>query len=48
MYEIKRKHGSSRGPEQKELRVPLKAIVKYKGFKVLVCAMTPLDKLGEG
>ena len=29
-----------------ELRVPLKAIVKYKGFKVLVCAMTPLDIVG--
>lgn len=30
-----------------ELRVPLKAFVKYKGFKVLVSAMTPLDSLPE-
>lgn len=44
MYELKRKRGS-RGPDNKELRVPLKAMVKYKGFKVLVCAMTPLDRL---
>lgn len=29
----------------KELRVPLKALIKYKGFKILVCAMTPLDFL---
>ena len=29
------------------LRVPLKALIKYKGFKVLVRAMTPLDKLRD-
>lgn len=30
-----------------ELRVPLKAFIKYKGFKVIVVAMTPLESLGE-
>jgi hypothetical protein len=30
-----------------ELRVPLKALVKYKGFKVIVVSMTPLDLLNE-
>ena len=30
-----------------EIRVPLKALVKYKGFKVLVSAMTPLDALPQ-
>ncbi len=30
-----------------ELRVPLKALIKYKGFKVIVVAMTPLDSFNE-
>lgn len=28
-----------------ELRIPLKALVKYKGFKFLAVAMTPQDEL---
>jgi hypothetical protein len=40
MYEVRNKIN-------KELRVPLKALVKYKGFKVLVRAITPLDELQE-
>jgi hypothetical protein len=32
---------------QWELRVPLKAFVKYKGFKALVVAVTPLETLSE-
>lgn len=30
---------------EKELRVPLMALVKYKGFKVLVRAATAVDEL---
>jgi hypothetical protein len=28
----------------KEIRVPLMAFIKYKGFKVIVRSMTPVDR----
>lgn len=46
-YQIANAIYDSRWEFSKELRVPLKAFIKYKGFKVLVCAITPLDSLNE-
>jgi hypothetical protein len=43
LFNIRRKVGS----KVNRIRVPLTALIKYKGFKIFVRALTPCDKMNQ-